>query len=210
MRTRGRVLLGASLIFVSASLALVACVGDDPTSTTNSSDASTSGDSTSSADTAVTDTGSTSTDSGDAAAETFDGSNPTCNGLFPQDAPMPATIECDGSAPGSVTGGPISLGRYYLVDEKYPAGMCPPDLTGYSDVIDISDAGDGGFTVNAALNGSLNERLTLAWAVNGATFSQYNACPGSATHVNNVGYNATSTTLTYFLLEFGNLTYQKF
>ncbi len=217
MRTRGRVVLGASFVVISASFALVACVGDDPSTggNANPSDASTSGDSTSSADTAAaTDTGSTSTDSGDAGVvETFDGSNPTCNPLFPQDAPAPATFECDGGA-YTGTGGAIYPGRYYLVDDKYPPAVCTAGGAGYSDVIQISNTGDGGFTVNAALNDapSYNTRLTLAWSLaTPSSFQQFDVCPGGGTPPPGaISFTATATTLTYFLPGFGNLTYQKF
>jgi hypothetical protein len=215
MTKRGRVVLGASIVLLGASVALVACVGDDPTASTTTTDASTSDGSTdgpSGTDGTITDTGSSTTpDASDAAVETFDGSNPTCNGLFPQDAPSVATIECDG---GTIvgTGGAIQTGRYYLVDEKYPSAFCPSGLTGYSDVIDISSTGDGGLTVNAALNSpALNARLTLAWAVDVPdAFHQYDQCPGTTGPVGPISYIATATTLTYFLAPFGNLTYQKF
>jgi hypothetical protein len=211
MRMQRRFILGSSLVLITAAAALAACVGDDPSAAPGSDDASTPTDAAFGNDTTfiVSDSAPPGTDASDAAVETFDGSNPTCNGLFPQDAPMPATIECDGGAILSPAGGTISLGRYYLVDQKYP-GVCPTDLTGYSDVIEITDTGDGGKTVNAALNGGLNERLTLAWALNAGSFSQYDICPSNALHVDGVGYSATSTTLIYFLPGFGNLTYQKF
>ncbi|MEO7109984.1 MAG: hypothetical protein ABI183_06075, partial [Polyangiaceae bacterium] len=125
MTTRVRVILASSIMLLAASATLVACVGDDPTAANTPIDASTPTDGSSTTDTGIADTGSTTTsDASDAGiAETFDGSNQACNGLFPQDAPMPATIECDGG-PITAGGGAIQPGRYYLVDQNNDLG-CP-------------------------------------------------------------------------------------
>jgi hypothetical protein len=214
MPTRGRVILASSIMLLGASVALVACVGDDPTASTNQSDASTSTDGSSATDAAVADTGSSTTsDASDAATETFDGSNPTCNGLFPQDAPAVATIECDGGLISGTLGGSIKTGRYYLIDQKYPSAFCPTSPTGYSDVIVISDAGDGGLIVNAALNNAapFNTRLTLAWSAGGTTFNQSDTCPNDGHGQSTVPFAANADgTLVYQLPTFGDLTFKPF